>query len=144
MNKQGYGRFRISLGHQRRKRVQAHRFAWEAVNGPIPIGKIVRHSCDNPCCCNPAHLLVGTHAENSADMVSRDRQAKGEANGGGGKLTRNEAAAILFLCRHSSFTKAQIAKQFGVTDVLVSYIDNGKAWKDLRRPPLYIEGLGTW
>jgi hypothetical protein len=58
----------------------AHRVAWESVNGQIPIGLLVRHSCDNPTCCNPTHLLLGTQADNVRDSVERGRRAVGTRN----------------------------------------------------------------
>ena len=64
----GYGR--IGLGGTARL---VHRVVYELEVGPIPDGMEVRHTCDNPPCCNPAHLLPGTHAENMADMVERGR-----------------------------------------------------------------------
>lgn len=54
--------------------VRAHRFAWEVANGPIPGGQVIRHRCDNPPCCNPAHLVPGTQSENVADMHARKRR----------------------------------------------------------------------
>ncbi len=53
----------------------ASRIAYMLVRGPIPAGLLVRHDCDNPPCVRPEHLLVGTHADNSADMVRRKRTA---------------------------------------------------------------------
>lgn len=51
----------------------AHRVAWALANNNEPGCRIVRHSCDNPPCCNPRHLLVGDHQANVDDMVERER-----------------------------------------------------------------------
>lgn len=74
-DKDGYGKFRAD-GHNGR----AHRIAWEAVNGPIPAGLDALHSCDSPPCINPAHLFLGTNADNSADMVAKGRSLAGDRN----------------------------------------------------------------
>ena len=50
------------------------RVVWEAHNAePIPEGMVIRHTCDNPACCNPNHMIVGTNKENTADMIARQR-----------------------------------------------------------------------
>ena len=67
-NPDGYGKLYLDG-----KTVATHRIAWENVNGPIPDGMLVLHSCDNPPCCELTHLRLGTVADNSADMVSRGR-----------------------------------------------------------------------
>lgn len=51
----------------------AHRVAYDLAVGPIPLGYVVRHRCDTPPCVRPDHLLVGTAADNIADMVTRGR-----------------------------------------------------------------------
>jgi hypothetical protein len=69
---QGYG----AIGRKRAgKRIvfYAHRLAYEFVHEPIPAGHDVCHRCDNPPCCNPAHLFVGTRSENMRDAVTKGR-----------------------------------------------------------------------
>lgn len=67
----GYGKFWVkSLG----KMVKAHRAAWLIVNGSMPSGNLL-HACDNPPCVNPAHLRLGTQADNVADAKERGRMS---------------------------------------------------------------------
>ena len=61
-----------------KKRILAHRFSYEHFNGPIPDCLVIRHKCDNPPCVNPAHLLVGTQADNGRDMAERGRNYWGQ------------------------------------------------------------------
>lgn len=73
VDKKGYGRFEIGTTTWK-----CHRAAWTIANGPIPYGAVIRHDCDNPRCVNPSHLLIGTHADNVADKVERERCNRGE------------------------------------------------------------------
>lgn len=66
----GYGRFRIGT-----KYWGAHRLAYLIGNGPFDSSLVIRHMCDNPQCCNPKHLIPGTHADNMRDKLVRGRPA---------------------------------------------------------------------
>lgn len=67
----GYGVINIGNGITRK----ASRVTWELLIGPIPKGMHVLHRCDNPPCVNPAHLFLGTHLDNVADMNAKGRGA---------------------------------------------------------------------
>ena len=69
----GYGQMFVT-GRTR----YAHRLSFEIANGSIPPGMVVRHTCDNPCCVNPRHLLVGTNYDNIVDKMVRNRSGCSE------------------------------------------------------------------
>ncbi len=74
----GYGRLSlaaIEYGGKMRP-VGAHRFSWEHHNGPIPKGLFVLHTCDNPPCCNPRHLWLGTIQDNNLDCIKKGRRPR--------------------------------------------------------------------
>lgn len=118
------GYFQIS-----RSRMMAHRFSYELHHGPIPDGAFVCHSCDNPACVNPAHLFIGTAAENSADMARKGRAAKGEQNGSA-KLTAEQVREIRAAWAAGE-TQTSIAKRYSVRQTMVSQIVLHQAWKHL-------------
>src|SRR5690625_3799777 len=68
LSKAGYGRMTVAS-----QQVYTHRLMWEHHHGPIPDGMAVCHRCDNPPCCNPDHLFLGTLADNNRDMWTKGR-----------------------------------------------------------------------
>ena len=77
-NKQGYGLFQGSIDYEGFSFL-AHRVAWALDHGEEPLELIVRHTCDNPPCCNPDHLILGTQADSYQDMIERGRRGNGAA-----------------------------------------------------------------
>jgi len=132
-NNKGYGRFYLSGG----RGVLAHRAAVAATSGGAsPVG-VVMHACDNPPCCNPARLSVGTHACNSRDMIAKGRSLRGRVGprgelGPNRKLTQAAADEIRSL-RDKGFTHYALAEKFGVSRPRIAQILKGKAW--LPMPP---------
>ena len=131
----GYGTIR---GHG--KVLKAHRVAWELHYGSIPKGKgwhgiCVLHSCDNRGCVNPAHLFLGTQADNIHDMMQkgRDINARGEANGGGGKLTEPDVCGIRYLL-DAGYLQREIAEIYKVNQITISNIKTGRSWGWLKCP----------
>lgn len=75
VRRDGYGEFAAVPG---KANVKAHRYAYALANGPIPTGKLVMHSCDQPLCVNPKHLGLGTDKSNSEDKFRKSRHQCGE------------------------------------------------------------------
>ena len=131
----GYG----TLRHEGRDQL-AHRVVWELTNGPIPDGLHVLHRCDIPACCNPAHLWLGTHQENMADMIAKGRQgstnhpermARGERNN---KAKLTERAVLDIRARYQTGMAGVLAEEYGVTKTLICMVVNRKIWKHVADP----------
>ena len=118
----GYGQF----WYEGRSR-PSHRFAYEDVVGPIPEGMCVLHKCDNPPCCNPSHLRLGTLAENSADMAVKRRSASGERNGGA-KMRLEDVEVMRRMRNVDGLTQSEIARRYGLSQAHVSKIVRNESW----------------
>lgn len=119
LREDGYGYFRVGTKHDR-----AHRVAYELNSGSPPGHLCVCHSCDNRACCNPAHLFLGTRADNAADKVKKNRQLKGSLHPRS-KITE-ETAVLIF---HSMGRQRDTADLFGIDQAEVSNIKRRKAWR---------------
>jgi len=122
----GYGRlyFRGSMW-------LAHRVAYTVYTGEIPKGMQVHHSCDNPSCCNPQHLWVGTQADNMEDMRFKGREPNvgGERNAFS-KLTVRDVKEIRAWAK-LPYTYKQIAAMYNVCASSVGQICRRESWKEV-------------
>lgn len=125
----GYGV--LGVGGRKAGNVRAHRHSWALHFGPVPDGLWVLHRCDNPPCCNPRHLFLGTQTNNMRDAVQKGRHSgpprhTGQANRSA-KLDEDDVRAIRALAAQR-VNQDIIAAAFGVTQALVSEIHLRKIW----------------
>jgi len=122
-----------SDGYGRIKRdgrfIGAHRAAYELHYGESVAGKFVCHRCDNPRCCNPGHLFLGTHQDNMADRNAKGRTASGTQNGRA-KLNWQIVRAIRAAYTPRKVGASRLAARFGVNRCVVEDIVYGKTWKE--------------
>lgn len=125
----GYGRIGVNGKVQR-----VHRVAYELAHGPIPEGIVVCHRCDNPRCCNPDHLFLGTTQENVDDKVRKNRhkpftseQVIGEKNPRA-LLTAADVTKIRKRYARSGVTLKQLANEYGVHFDTISKVINHVTW----------------
>lgn len=102
----------------------AHRLAWENHHKKSAAGRLICHTCDNPGCINPLHLFDGTPKQNSADMVAKQRQARGERHGGA-RLSENDVRNI----RTDQRSQRAIAAAFDVAQTTIGLVKHRKSWK---------------
>lgn len=120
----GYGWFHI----HRRKSANASRVAYALTNGEVPAGLLVCHSCDNPPCCNPNHLWLGTDADNAKDRDAKGRSRQGAPRrgelSGQAKLTAEAVREIV----SSGDSDTVLAARHGVTAAAIYNVRHGKSW----------------
>jgi hypothetical protein len=117
----GYGRTTHAYNHGLDQ--EAHRVSYRVFKGPIPEGKQVRHQCHNRPCCNPEHILLGTHQDNIDDGKRDGRVLNGQT-----KLTHAQVKCIRKLLATRTLTQRAIAAQFGVSPSSITFIKQGKHW----------------
>lgn len=134
----GYGAFRLGP-----KQVKAHRFGYELLVGPLGPGENVLHHCDNPPCCNPAHLFIGSHRDNAHDRERKGRgryrtvgplapkpklsRARGERHGMA-KMDAEKVRKIRRL-RADGLSQSRIATIVGISQENVSSVLRGRTWR---------------
>lgn len=139
----GYGRIVINGRGE-----YAHRVAYELVHGKIPEGMHVCHSCDNPACCNPAHLWVGTPKDN---MQDRDTKGRGRYKSpaekkparqlpsgeyspfvSAWKVTPDDVRVIREIRNAQGLSYRRIGLMFGISETATEYIIKHRTWKQVK------------
>ena len=124
-DKNGYGIFAINS-----KSYRSHRFSYMAEHLDEDISNLcVCHRCDNPPCVNPNHLWSGTIADNTLDMVSKNRHTQG-SDMYTAKLTEETVREILVKIYNNYYIDIlQISNDYNVSDSTIYAILDGKYWK---------------
>lgn len=133
-DRKGYGR--LSRGARGAGMVAAHRAAYELALGPIPAGLFVCHRCDVRACVNPAHLFLGTAADNNRDMVAKGRHGAwtkpgshpaGEAHPLS-KLNEETVREIRALWASGGVKQRDLAARFGVDQQVIWSVIHRRTW----------------
>jgi hypothetical protein len=134
-NKTGYGQVTF-LG----KGDRAHRVSWRLANDrDIPKGMCICHACDNPACCNPSHLWLGTVGDNNRDKTAKGRNVRPPRDETQVRYIRGEGIAkaklteedVLEIRRRRALgeTLTSLGRAFGVDMSTIGYVVRGKVWK---------------
>lgn len=132
---QKYGKYNL-MTDDGWKLVSAHRMAYELANGSIPNGMYVCHSCDNPRCCNPAHLWTGTNSDNQIDSVAKGRFRGGPpiSRCGTEHHSNKLSEAQVFDIRRefdSGASQRDLVAKYGVNKSMIHKIVRRLSWKHL-------------
>jgi hypothetical protein len=107
----------------RGKLYSPHRIAYALEHGSVPDGALVCHRCDNPPCCNAAHLFAGSAKDNVDDMARKGRRGRQ-----GAKLKPEQALAIFTRYAAGETNKTRLGGAYGISGKTVLDIVRGKVW----------------
>jgi hypothetical protein len=136
----GYGTMKFLI-NGKYSTMRAHRIAFVLAGGTIPPGKLVLHRCDTPACCNPLHLFLGTHKDNSDDKIAKNRQKILQGtNNGSAKMTEEAVQEIRNL--HGQVKLRELMQRFQLSEAQVLRIQSGAAWKQVPMPERLLQHRG--
>lgn len=122
----GYGT--VKLGGRWWK---AHRLAWSLLGGSLPAGLHACHKCDTPACVNPAHIFLGTDADNAADKTRKGRGGYGVTRGEKNPRTQatDEKVVTIRALSDSGMSAPRIAAQLSLPVYVVRTIARRQGWR---------------
>lgn len=113
LNSDGYPK----LARNKNFNVKGHRYVYEQLKGEVPEGHVVRHTCDNPLCLNPDHLLTGTPTDNMKDRQSRERT---------NNFISDEVTEKIKDLRSTGLSQSKVAAIVGCHQTHISKLERGK------------------
>jgi len=147
--RKGYGVIYLwDRGASRKVQFRGHRVSYFLHYGNDPGEMLVCHKCDNPPCCNPHHLWLGTNSDNMRDAISKGRKTKflrGEAHPWYGRscagelcpnarITEEQARYVISRYSAGGITQVALAREIGISQPHISEIVRGVSWSHLPRP----------
>ena len=128
LNADGYGSFNETRNSEK-KEISAHRRSYEIFKGQIPQGMQVCHSCDNPSCCNPEHLWIGTSNDNTRDSIKKGRRPNEKKRAiAAGKLTEEQVKEIRESFKNGSSPK-ELHEKYKISQSQISGILTYRFWR---------------
>lgn len=123
----GYGEIKVHG-----QRIKAHRYIYQSIYGPIPVGLQINHHCDVRACINPAHLELGTQSQNIMAAVRRGRWIQAGQSLPGEKNPRAKISAVVALkIRNSTWSLSKLGKIYGLSKSQISRIKRRESWKHI-------------
>ena len=123
----GYGGFNFDG-----RNLKAHRVAFSLATGEDPAGRVVCHRCDNPPCCNPAHLFMADQRTNLSDMRRKRRASCGRGEGNGrARISSAQVTEIRRRYAAGGISYKALASEYGVAESTIGHAVEGRTWRHL-------------
>jgi len=125
-----YGKLYISS--PKRTTLMAHRISYFLKNGKFPLEMKILHICDNPPCCNPNHLKIGTQKDNVDDCIKKGRRSPQNCDNNNRRiLNSSQVIETKELYETGSYSAREIAEKYCVHTTTINYILRGISWKEI-------------
>ncbi len=129
----GYGKFSVTIAPQKDVPVTAPRIAYFLHYKIDPVGSAVLHRCDNPACCNPKHLFLGTNKDNTHDMMKKGRGENQFKVGEGHKCSKLTESDVLSIREEGKLggSNKELSLRYRVDSGYIRNIIKRNRWKHI-------------